>query len=86
MHGAAAVLIDDQLNVASITFYHQRDDPSQSKVTISGGALANELAQTLDLEKSSWTDMATIAFEEVHRRQQTLSQIVIAGKAAARRR
>lgn len=85
LHGASAVVIDDQLNVASIAFHHQTDDPAQAKVTISGGPLAAELTETLDLDGSPWTDMSQIAFEEVRRRQQALAQIVAAGKAEARR-
>jgi len=78
--GAALVLIDDELNVASVRCYAEGDDPSSYLVHIeaaNGGSsnrLVDELRSTIDTGRDPWAGLAQAIQEAVTERGRQLDE------------
>jgi hypothetical protein len=76
IHGAAIILIDDELNAASIRMYNESDAAQEGAVTIAaaeGNPLVEELKSRLDLQAPCWKTMAASAQAAIRDHRQNLN-------------
>jgi hypothetical protein len=77
LHGAAVILVDDELNTASIRMYNESDAAQEGGVTIAsaaeGNPLAEELKSRLDLQAPCWKTMAASAQAAIRDHRQNLN-------------
>lgn len=89
--GAAAVLIDEELNVASLRLYNQRTfGSSQVAVRVASDSSDNPLAERLgsriDPQVDPWARLSAVVAEAVPERYACLRTIINQGTAAAKAR
>jgi hypothetical protein len=68
-HGGSAVLISEELDVASINLFTQTADGRGSPITIEGNSpWADELRQVLDFGRQPWSSLAANSAQAVKER------------------
>jgi hypothetical protein len=80
MHGAAVVLLDDDLNATSLRLYNETKYPSHYKVRVqeAGGASTKPNALTryvrslLEKTSAAWNEFSRITTEEIEKHKQYL--------------
>ncbi len=80
MHGAAAVLLDDNLNATSLRLYNETKYPAQYKVRVqeAGGegatpnALTRHVRSLLEKTSSTWNEFSRITTEEIEKHKKYL--------------
>jgi len=90
LHGAAAVLFDDDLNSASLRFFNQSSDRSSYCVGVAHCGAPNPFAAKLDElvqpDEDPWKSFSRVAAELVEERHQALYRIIAQVQGVAPRR
>jgi hypothetical protein len=81
LQGAAAVLVDEELEVASLRLYDQQSDPSAYRVRVSavtdpGSGLTKRLTELVKPEEGSWNELSRAVAVAVPERHRALSTII----------
>lgn len=91
LHGAAAVLFDEELNSASLRFFNQSRDPSSYHIGVAQCGAPNpfstELAALVNPEVDPWKSFSRDAAKLVQERHEALDRIItqVQGVAPSRR-
>jgi predicted phosphodiesterase len=80
LHGAAAILFDEELNSASLRLYNQSDDKSSYRVDVaqSGGRnpFSTRVAGLVQPEEEPWSGFSKVAADLVEQRHRDLDAII----------
>lgn len=82
LHGAAMVLLDEELNGASVRLYNEAEDADSYRVRVEqashpgepGNPLYEKLAEVVDPDSDPWADFSSLVATTVHKRAENLRQ------------
>jgi hypothetical protein len=86
LHGAAVVLVDEELHVSSVRMFNQASDPAAYRVALNSSAddFSQRLASVVDFSSAPWSEFSEAVAVAVEERHQILPRIIRRGVSLTR--